>query len=212
MFLTPLIISLAILSIIYGGLITCRQIDLKRLIAYSSVSHMGLVILGIFSHTSEGFMASVFLMLTHGVVSGALFIGVTFLYERHHTRIIKYYRGIVVSMPVFAINFFILSLSNISFPLTGSFISELFSLLSVYSYNLGIGTLAALSMIISSTYTIYLYNRVFFGEFSNYLFYSRDLSRREFFLLLPLIVLIIFMGVLSPFIFEVLNYSLLFLF
>lgn len=212
LFLNPLIISLAILSTVYGGLITCRQIDLKRLIAYSSVSHMGLVILGLFSHTSEGLMASVFLMLTHGVVSGALFIGVTYLYERHHTRIIKYYRGVVVSMPILAIIFFILSLSNIAFPPTGSFISELFSLLSVYSYDLGIGTLVALSMIISSTYTIYLYNRVFFGAYSNYLFYSRDLSRREFYLLLPMIVLIFFMGIFTPFLFGVLNYSLLFLF
>lgn len=99
-FFTPLIQVLSLLAIIFGNLTTCRQVDLKRTVAYSSVAHMGLVTISIFSNTAQGIVAAVFLMVAHGLVSSSLFIAVTFLYERHHTRLIRYYRGIVITMPL----------------------------------------------------------------------------------------------------------------
>ena len=95
-YFSPLIMSLSLFVIIYGGLTTCRQVDLKRLIVYSSVAHMGLVTLGIFSHTIQGLVAAIFLMLAHGLVSSALFMAITFLYDRYRTRLIKYYRGMLI--------------------------------------------------------------------------------------------------------------------
>ena len=105
---------------------TCRQIDFKRLVAYSSVAHMGLVPLGIFTHIMEGLVGAVFLMLAHGFVSSALFIGVTFLYDRHHTRLIKYYRGLTLTMPFFAVSMLVLSLSNMGLPLSCNFVGGVF--------------------------------------------------------------------------------------
>lgn len=146
-YFAPFIITLSVLAIIYGGLTTCRQVDFKRLIAYSSVAHMGLVTLGIFTHTIEGLVAAVFMMLAHGLVSSALFIVVTYLYERHHTRLIKYYRGITITMPLFVSIFLILTLANMGIPLSCNFVAEFFSLLAAFEYSILLGGLAATGMI-----------------------------------------------------------------
>ena len=118
---------MSLFAIIYGGLTTCRQVDLKRLIAYSSVAHMGLVTLGVFSHTIQGLVAAIFFMLVHGLVSSALFMAITFLYDRYRTRLIKYYLGMVITMPLFGMLLLILVLANASIPLSCSFIGEFFS-------------------------------------------------------------------------------------
>ena len=191
----PLIMTLSIFAIIYGSLITCRQVDLKRIIAYSSVAHMGLVVLGIFSHTVQGLVGAVFLMLAHGLVSSALFIGVTFLYDRYHTRLIKYYRGMVITMPLFSMLLLILVLANASIPLSCNFIGEFLSLLATFEYSFMAGVFASGGIVLSAGYSIYMYNRICFGASSRYINYSRDLNRREFYSLLPLVVLIILMGV-----------------
>ncbi len=138
---------LSVIAIIYGSLTTCRQVDFKRLIAYSSVAHMGLVTLGLFTHTVEGLVAAMFMMLAHGVVSSALFIAVTFLYDRHHTRLIKYYRGITITMPLFASVFLVLTLTNMGIPLSCNFVAEFFSLLAAFEYSMFIGVLAATGMV-----------------------------------------------------------------
>ena len=120
---------MGLLSIIYGSLVTCRQIDLKRIIAYSSIAHMGLVTLGVFSHTVEGLIGGIVLMLSHGLVSSGLFIGVTYLYERHGTRLIRYYRGMVITMPLFGCVMLLLVLANASIPLSSNFVGEFIVLL-----------------------------------------------------------------------------------
>nr|YP_001633639.1 NADH dehydrogenase subunit 4 [Negombata magnifica]CAM06604.1 NADH dehydrogenase subunit 4 [Negombata magnifica] len=191
----PLILTLSLFAIIYGSLTTCRQVDLKRIIAYSSVAHMGLVTLGLFSHTVQGLVAAVFLMLAHGLVSSALFIAVTFLYDRYHTRLIKYYRGMVITMPLFGMLLLILVLANASIPLSCNFIGEFLSLLAAFEYSFIAGVLASVGMVLSAGYSIYMYNRICFGVSSKYLYFSRDLNRREFYSLLPLVILIILMGV-----------------
>nr|QJS34588.1 NADH dehydrogenase subunit 4 [Phanopathes sp. NB-2020] len=201
-YFAPLIITLSVIAIIYGGLTTCRQVDFKRLIAYSSVAHMGLVTLGLFTHTVEGLVAAVFMMLAHGLVSSALFIAVTFLYERHHTRLIKYYRGVSITMPIFAILMLVLTLTNMGIPLSCNFVAEFFSLLAAFKYNLGLGVLAASGMVWSAAYSLYLYNRICFGNASNYLLFTRDLSRREVLVVSPLIMLIFFLGVLPSMVLD----------
>lgn len=169
--------------------------DLKRIIAYSSVAHMGLVTLSLFSHTVQGLVSAIYLMLAHGLVSSALFIAVTFLYERHHTRLVKYYRGMVVTMPLFGGLMMALILANASIPLSCNFIGEFLSILAAFEYSFLVGAIASLGMVLSAGYSIYLYNRVCFGAPSNYLHYSRDLNRCEFYTLFTLVFLIYLMGI-----------------
>jgi NADH-ubiquinone oxidoreductase chain 4 len=206
-FFAPLIQTLSILAIIYGSLTTCRQVDLKRIIAYSSVAHMGLVTLGIFSHTIQGLVAAIFLMLAHGLVSSALFIAVTLLYERHHTRLVKYYRGMAITMPLYGILMLTLVLANASIPLSCNFIGEFISLLAAFEYSFIVGLLASLGMVLSAAYSIYLYNRICFGFPSRYLYFSRDINRREFYTLFPLVFLIFLMGVFPFIIIDVVKSS-----
>ena len=194
-YFSPLIQTLSVLAVIYGSLTTCRQVDFKRIIAYSSVAHMGLVTLGIFSHSTQGLIAAIYLMLAHGLVSSALFIIVTLLYERHHTRLVKYYRGVVTTMPLFSMLFLIFILVNIGIPLSCNFIGEFLSLLAAFEYSYIVGVLASLGVVLSAAYSMYLYNRVCFGFLSKSLKYSRDLNRREFYTLLPLILLVFLIGV-----------------
>nr|CAD1874631.1 nad4 [Tethya wilhelma] len=210
-FFGPLIQTLSLFAIIYGSLTTCRQVDLKRIIAYSSVAHMGLVVLGLFSHTVQGLVAAVFLMLAHGLVSSALFIIVTLLYDRFHTRLVKYYRGMAITMPLFGVLMLVLVLANASIPLSCNFIGEFLSLLAAFEYSFIVGVLASLGMVLSAGYSMYLYNRVCFGEASRYLRFSRDLNRREFYTLLPLVVLIILMGVFPFSVIDVVKSSTVFL-
>lgn len=131
----PVAITASTLAIIYGGLTTCRQVDMKRLIAYSSIAHMGLVTIGIFSHTVVGMVGALFLMLAHGLVSSGLFMAAGYLYDRHHTRLIRYYRGVVLVMPIFSTIFFILVLANASIPLSCNFIGEFYCLLAGFEYS-----------------------------------------------------------------------------
>ena len=194
-YFAPLVQTLSIFAIIYGSLTTCRQVDLKRIIAYSSVAHMGLVTLGIFSHTIQGLVAAVVLMLAHGLVSSALFIAVTYLYDRHHTRLVKYYRGAVVIMPLYGILLLALVLANASIPLSCNFVGEFLSLLAAFEYSFIVGVLASLGMVLSAGYSIYMYNRVCFGVPSKYLYFTRDLNRREFYALMPLVILTYLMGI-----------------
>jgi proton-translocating NADH-quinone oxidoreductase chain M len=197
-YFTPLVFTLGVLSIIYGSLTTLRQIDLKRIIAYSSVSHMGVVMLAIFSLSVVGIEGSIFLQIAHGVVSSALFIIVTALYDRHHTRIVKYYRGMAVTMPIFAIMFLVFTLANIAVPLSCNFIGEFMSLLAAFQVSPFIGILASTGMVLSACYALFLYNRVCFGSMSKYLvgsLHNQDLNKREFMVLLPLLFLTIYLGV-----------------
>jgi NADH:ubiquinone oxidoreductase subunit 4 (subunit M) len=194
-FYYPLIIIISIVAIVYGALTTCRQIDIKRLIAYSSVSHMGLVTIGIFSHSIEGLVGSMLMMIAHGLSSSGLFIITSIVYFRFHSRIIKYFRGLTITMPILSIITFTLILANVSFPLTLNFIAELFLIISAFKFSLFIILLILLGVFINLIYSLWVYNRMFFGSSSPYLKFSRDIINFEFQSLLPLIVFIIVLGV-----------------
>lgn len=203
-FFSPLIVSLSILAIVFGAFTTCRQTDIKRLIAYSSVSHMGLVTLALFVHNLEGLIASTLMMLAHGLISSGLFMTSATLYTRHHTRAIRYFRGLTSVMPVLSTVTLILILGNISFPMTLNFIAEFFSLVVAFNYSYISGIGICIGIILGTIYSFYLYNRIYFGSLNKSLILTRDLCSYEFNSFLPLIILTIILGILPNLLIDIL--------
>ena len=201
-YFSPMIIIISLIAIIYASFTTCRQTDIKRLIAYSSVSHMGLVTLAIFCHSKEGIIASIIMMIAHGLVSSGLFMSSAVLYVRHHSRAIRYFRGVVVTMPIFSIITLILILANIGFPMTLNFVAEFLSILAAFSFSKLTGILACLGALMSTVYALYFYNRIYFGTLSNHLKFSREMLEFEFQAFLPLVFITIFLGLFPNFILE----------
>lgn len=154
LYFAPLIYSLSVIAAIYASLTTIRQVDLKKIIAYSSVSHMGFVTLGLFSFNSQGIEGSIILMLSHGLVSSALFLCIGILYDRHKTRLLKYYGGLVQAMPIFSLFFLFFTFSNIGFPGTSSFIGELLVLVGLFKFSPTATFLSAFSIILGAGYSI----------------------------------------------------------
>lgn len=154
MYYAPLVSTLSLLGVIYGSLTTIRQIDLKRIIAYSSVAHMNLVMLGLFSYNQQGIEGAVYLMIGHGIVSAALFFCVGVLYDRYHSRLIRYYGGLVTVMPLFSASFFAFTLANMSFPGTSNFLGELLIFLGIFSKNTTILLFSATSIVLSAVYSV----------------------------------------------------------
>ena len=195
-YFTPFIYTLSIISIIYASITTLRQIDLKKIIAYSSVAHMGFVTLGIFTNNIQGIEGSIFLMLSHGLVASALFYSIGLLYNRHHTRLLEYYGGLVHVMPLYSTLFLILTLANISFPGTSSFIGEFLVMIGLAQTNTIITVLAGLGINLGASYSLWLYNRLIFGSLKTiYIKSFIDLNRMEFFILILFISLIFIMGI-----------------
>jgi proton-translocating NADH-quinone oxidoreductase chain M len=210
LYFAPLVNTLAVLAVIYASLTTMRQTDLKRIIAYSSVGHMGVVMLGLFSFTIIGLEGSILLQISHGLVSSALFIIVTLIYERHHSRIVKYYRGLAITMPIFALFFLILTLANIGVPLSLNFIGEFLSLYGIFKASFFLGILGSLGMVLSAGYALFLLNRVLYANQSPYVHSSplnRDLSRKEFSILFPLVLLTILLGIFPDFLLSKIHLS-----
>jgi len=195
----PLIETMAITGILYSSLSTLRQIDLKKVIAYASIAHMNLVVLGLFSQNIIAYAGSIFMMFSHGLVSPALFISIGFLYDRHNSRLIKYYSGLAHLLPIFSIFFFIMTLANFSFPFTASFVSEFLILLGLWDTSPIATILASSSVILSLLYSLWLMNRILFGPISPYINSYNDLVKREFNILFPLMALTIFLGILPNF-------------
>jgi len=209
-YFAPLVFTLAVLGVIYASITTLRQTDLKRIIAYSSIAHMGIVTIGIFTLTVIGIEGSIFLQLSHGLVASALFLIVTIIYDRHHTRLVKYYRGLAITMPIYASLFLFFTLANIAVPLSCNFVGELVCLVSAYEVNSTVAILASLGMVLSASYSLFLYNRVSFGSMSPYIAgaaENRDINRREFYVLLPLVVLALLLGVYPQIIFDSIHAS-----
>ncbi|GKA10592.1 NADH dehydrogenase subunit 4 [Tanacetum coccineum] len=193
---TPFIYTLSASAIIYTSLTTLRQIDLKKIIAYSSVAHMNLVTIGMFSLNIQGIGGSILLMLSHGLVSSALFLCVGVLYDRHKTRLVRYYGGLVSTMPNFSTIFFFFTLANMSLPGTSSFIGEFLILVGAFQRNSLVATLAALGMILGAAYSLWLYNRVVSGNLKpDFLHKFSDLNGREVFIFIPFLVGVVWMGV-----------------
>ncbi|MGE0627417.1 MAG: NADH-quinone oxidoreductase subunit M [Hyphomicrobiaceae bacterium] len=193
--LAPFVFTLSVIAIIYTSLVALAQEDVKKLIAYSSVAHMGFVTMGIFSFTTQGVDGAIFQMLSHGIVSAALFLCVGVIYDRMHTREIAAYGGLVNRMPVYAFCFMVFTLANVGLPGTSGFIGEFLTLLGVFRVNTAVAFFATTGVILSAAYALYLYRRLIFGELTKPALRGiKDMGWREIAVLAPLVVLTIFFG------------------
>jgi proton-translocating NADH-quinone oxidoreductase chain M len=194
-YFTPLIYTLSIVAIIYTSLTTLRQIDLKKIIAYSSVAHMNFVTIGLFSYNAQGIEGSILLMISHGLVSPALFLCVGALYDRHKTRLLRYYSGCGRTMPIFAIFFLFFTMANISLPGTSSFVGEFLVLTGAFQNNTFIAMMTATGMVLGAAYALWLCNRLIYGISKPYYINAwSDLNRREVFMFLPFVFGILWIG------------------
>ncbi len=194
-YFAPLVFALSIIAIIYTSLVALVQEDMKKLIAYSSVAHMGFVTMGLFSMTEQGVQGAVFQMISHGLVSGALFLCVGVVYDRMHTREIAAYGGLVVRMPLYATAFMIFTMANVGLPGTSGFVGEFLTLLGAFRVNSWVAFFATTGVILSAAYALYLYRRIIFGVLDKpALAAILDLSGREVALLAPLVALTLFYG------------------
>jgi len=193
--MAPYMLALSVVAIIYGAVICLIQEDLKRLIAYSSVSHMGFVTLGIFALNTQGLEGGILQMLNHGVVTGALFLLIGAIYERSHTRQIADYGGVATVLPVYAAFFMVFTLASIGLPGTNGFIGEFLILLGGFTANKLAGVLAATGVIIGAAYMLWLYQKLFFQETNPKVVAYPDMDFREIITLLPLVLLVFWIGV-----------------
>ncbi|MCC0035991.1 MAG: NADH-quinone oxidoreductase subunit M [Hoeflea sp.] len=200
----PFIFTLSVVAIIYTSLVALMQEDIKKLIAYSSVAHMGFVTMGIFAANQQGVQGAIFQMLSHGLVSGALFLCVGVVYDRLHTREIAAYGGLVNNMPKYAVVFMIFTMANVGLPGTSGFVGEFLTLMGVFQVNSWVALFAATGVILSAGYALWLYRRVIFGALEKESLKAMlDLSGREKAILYPLIALTILFGVYPAPIFDV---------
>jgi len=206
----PLVYVMASIAVVYTSFTTLRQIDIKRIIAYSSVSHMNICILGLFSMNLLGVTGSILVTIGHGIVSAGLFFMVGMMYNRYKTKLIFYYSGLVYIMPMFSTFLFLLILGNISMPLTVNFTSEFLILCGLYFQSYILLIFAGISIFLGTAYSVWMYNRVIFGTLKNkFIYYYKDLSRLEFNLILPFIIMMLFLGVYPKFLIDVFLPSLL---
>jgi len=194
--LAPLVYTLSVVAIIYTSLVALAQEDMKKLIAYSSVAHMGFVTIGIFTVTPEGLQGAMIQMLSHGVVSAALFLCVGVIYDRLHTREISRYGGLVENMPRYALAFMIFMLASVGLPGTSGFVGEFLSLVGAFQANTWVAVLATTGLILGAAYMLYLYRRVVFGKLTkDDVRAMLDLSPREILIFAPMIAVVIWMGI-----------------
>ena len=195
-FFTPLIFALSCIAIVYTSLVALVQQDMKKLIAYSSVAHMGIVTIGLFTLTQQGIEGALFQMLSHGIVSGALFLVVGVVYDRLHTREIARYGGLAERMPAYAVIFMVFMLASVGLPGTSGFVGEILVLIGAFQVNTWVAAIAALGMILGAAYMLYLYRRVIFGKLTKDDLKSLlDLDRREMAIFAPLVLLVFWMGI-----------------
>ena len=188
-YFSPLIHTLALIGIVFASFTAIRQTDFKRIIAYTSVAHMNLVVLGVFSFNLLGLSGSILQSISHGFVASALFLLIGIVYERHGSRMIKYYGGLVHVMPLYSTVFLFFTMSNIGLPGTGSFIGEFLILLGFFKYSTVATVIGATSMVIGGCYSLWLFNRIVYGNLKTiYIQNFEDLSSKDFFVFLPLIL------------------------
>lgn len=205
--LVPLLASLGIIAIIYTALIAYAQEDMKQLIAYSSISHMGIITIGVFALNVEGISGAVFLMIGHGIVSGALFMCVGFLYSSTGTKKIAAFGGLAKTTPIFATLFIVVLMASIGLPLTIGFVGEFLSLLGFFRYSTILGFIAVLTIVLSAIYMLSMYRRTFFGRINSINLKLKDIQGRELFALSSLVIVIMFFGIYPKPILEPLNNS-----
>jgi NADH-quinone oxidoreductase subunit M len=201
---TPLVFTLSVIAIVYTSLVAFRQTDIKKLIAYSSVAHMGFVTMGIFSGNIQGEQGAIFQMLSHGVISGALFLCVGVIYDRMHTREIAFYGGLVNRMPWYAAIFMLFTMGNVGLPGTSGFVGEILTMTGAYAASTWTTIIAATGVILSAVYMLTLYRRVIFGEIANNaLIAISDLSLREVLVFAPFVVGLLVLGLAPGLVFTV---------
>ena len=207
-YFSPFIQTIAIITLIYSSLTTIVQQDTKRLIAYSSIAHMSVVVLGLFSNTILGIEGAILLSIAHGFVSPALFICVGgVILDRIHTRNILQIRGLVTYMPLFTILFFIFSIANTGIPLSLNFVGEQFALIGIWDKSPVIAILGATGIVFSACYSLILYNRISYGDYSPHIPILKDVNRREFYLLISLLIPTFILGIIPNVILETLHAS-----
>ena len=210
LFFSPMVYLLSIIGIIYAALTAIRQTDIKRIIAYSSIAHMNLVVLGIFSFNFIGIEGSILQSISHGFVSGGMFLLVGILYDRYHSRLLYYYGGLVHVMPVFSSFFLFFTLANIAMPGTSSFVGEFLILCGLYKTNVITCLLGVIGVVICAVYSLWLYNRLIFGNLKiSYTKIFKDLNFREFIILCILSIFIFFLGVYPAYVLKSLEVSVL---
>jgi len=195
-YFAPFVYAMSVVGIVYTSLTAIRQSDFKRIIAYTSVAHMNLVMVGLFSFNVIGIEGAILQSLSHGFVASALFLIIGVVYDRHHTRMVKYYGGLVHTMPIYVLIFLFFTMANIGLPGTGSFVGEFLILTGSFKANTTVTFLSATGMIIGGCYSLWLFNRIAYGNlktqyFKNYL----DINKREFLIFFPLLLGTLVMGV-----------------
>jgi NADH-quinone oxidoreductase subunit M len=202
--LAPLIYALSVVAIVYTSLVALMQEDMKKLIAYSSVAHMGFVTMGIFAVTAQGVAGGIFQMVSHGIVSAALFLCVGIVYDRMHTREIAAYGGLVNRMPLYAFVFMVFTLANVGLPGTSGFVGEFLSLIGTFRVNTWVATLATIGTILSAAYALWLYRKIIFGKLEKpSLFNIKDIGWREIAIMAPLVILTIVFGVYPKLVLDI---------
>ena len=196
LYFRPFLFLISIIAVIYTSITSLRQSDIKRVIAYASVAHINITLLGLFSFSFIGIEGAILQILSHGLVSGALFFCVGILYNRHHTKLIYYYSGLVQTMPLFICCFLLFTIANIGLPGTSSFVGEFIILLGVFSNNVFVAVFSALSMVLGGCYALWLFNRIAYGNLqSTYINFSSDLIKNELFVISHLVFFVLFMGI-----------------
>jgi len=209
-YFTPFVYCLAATAVVYTSFTAIRQSDFKRIIAYTSVAHMNLVIIGLFSFNTIGLEGAMLQSLSHGFVASALFLIIGIVYERHHTRMVKYYGGLVHVMPLYVIFFLLFTMANIGLPGTSSFVGEFLILLGAYNLNTTIAFIGATGMVLGGAYSLWVFNRISYGNLkTQYIKEFSDLNKREFYTLLPLAVGTIFVGIYPKIFLMPMNISIL---
>jgi len=208
LYFTPFIFALSVVGVIYSSLTAIRQTDLKRIIAYTSVAHMNLVMIGLFSFNVVGLEGAILQSLSHGFVSSALFLIIGVIYDRHHTRMVSYYSGLVHTMPLFTIIFLIFTMANIALPGTSSFVGEFLILSGSFKVNTCVTFLGATGMVFGGGYSLWLFNRVCYGNLKiQYLSQFQDLTLKEFFVFLPLLCGTFVLGIYPELVLDVIHPS-----
>ena len=208
-FFAPFIMTLSIIAVIYTSLVAIAQTDIKKLIAYSSVAHMGLVTIGIFIVNSQGLEGAMIQMISHGVVSGALFLCVGVIYDRMHTRDISFYGGLVNRMPIYSTIFMIIMLGSVGLPGTSGFVGEFLIIVGAFKYSSVVVIGAASGIIFSAIYMLYLYKRIIFGVINNEKLNNiLDLNQREKVILIPLVIAVLLIGIFPNIFIEPMRLSL----
>jgi proton-translocating NADH-quinone oxidoreductase chain M len=208
LYFTPFVFTMSILGIVYASLTAVRQTDLKRIVAYTSVAHMNLVMLGLFSFNVVGLEGAILQSLSHGFVSSALFLIIGVVYDRHHNRMVKYYGGLVHTMPLFTAMFLVFTMANIGLPGTSSFVGEFLLLVGAFKVNTTACLFGSTGMVLGGAYALWLFNRMSYGNLKiQYLTNFQDLTWREFLVFFPLLLGTLFVGIYPEIFLEIIHPS-----